>query len=364
VNASHTYYRNESTFNPDSKQCLKFRIGHLIADVLVLTLFTPNQDSQSLPMIAYPDFRSEAFEFEFPHLPKPTEVNGIIAESPIWLSLIAFSWWRIFKKEIKLLRCSPQAIFHHAMNLIGHRTDLVQLNNARIILSSRDGQVVYPAILGNMRPRRLGYLQLLCRTGRVYWEDNVVSGIQGRNLSSFDNIIGGNIPTTVQKRRASASHLDKTLQTRGESQRSSEEYIPTIRPDGNVHFHLYMDHKKMEYLQACVWHTSLTPNMQREILPWDLIYGLSYSVFTPPCCHNDTSPTDLASHGFSLVTLDSILNSEQDISNRILISLHGQPHNQLLQLARTHQRSVFHNEGCIDCTLKFANKFDIGIVFC
>jgi hypothetical protein len=124
--------------------------------LLTLTLFGPAVDTYPM-VICGSEFDSNLFHRRLmPH----KKTSAITSDS--WPKLVATGWQALMHGDCELLSCPPVSIFKHAAKLMGHQN----ISDSTII-SSKYGQVLFPAFFESNSFIRNGFMQLSAFRGKL-----------------------------------------------------------------------------------------------------------------------------------------------------------------------------------------------------
>ena len=328
----------------DPFNCFKDRIGEFAADVLALTLFVSGHGPPQFPQLRYPDFRSTRFRN-----PSEFEIRGLMGESPGWESLIIAGWWPLLTGELRVLSCTNYSVFRHVLALTGHREDWK--NDKSAVVSAAYGQVIFPSILGEQAAYRSGYLRLKCIPGSLRWNNQSIHALVSK--TKFTNQPRPNQPRPRHTQKLGSDY--KPIQAAFEAE---------------MPFHLSITDSRMEYLDICIKvpRDAADYIYNTETNPWDLIDGISHTIFSRACHHELDSPAGSLGEEFYLWIPNPGSGPVLDIFERgdepLLLPNHESSVWQLLQLSVTGECCVLHRDGCLRCALDYAKKLGVKMVIC
>ena len=107
-------------------------------------------------------------------------------------------------------------------------------------------------------------------------------------------------------------------------------------------------------------------NSDLEVSPWDLLLGISQTIFSPACQHKHDAPAGvLGKYFFMGIDAPECGFRRYDVGDeRVFFPHHESYFAQLLQLALAADCCVSHYDGCTSCTLQLAEKLNIKMVVC
>ncbi|CAF9921144.1 hypothetical protein IMSHALPRED_005094 [Imshaugia aleurites] len=328
-----------------TKPCLEVSLGILAADLLSLTIFASEYQTRRFPMLSC----SPQVGFRKSDSEGIDVIEGAIGRTHSWQGLITHGWRRIMMQELHFLSCNSRAIFEHALELTGSSSE------SETILSSANGQVIYPSILDTGALRENAYLQLSYTSGCLMWDGLVLGALVSNGVS-------------VQ----CPSSWAQDVALRPTSPATKVEYSPRQN---------FVQTKTMSLtlgdLQHAGWQYSLNtkawfPNMGPATAAtrngfnfkvWDLIDGISQTIFSHPCDHKHDSPAGALGDHFIFVEPDWF-GSYKVGDQSLLIDHRGNSMWQIQRLAMAWECCVLHREGCISCALAVAKRLNIKMVVC
>ncbi len=98
--------------------------------------------------------------------------------------------------------------------------------------------------------------------------------------------------------------------------------------------------------------------------PWDMLDGISQTIFSPSCSHRIDSLAGSLGEGFVLHRPDGDIQNYAVGDQCLLVNHHGHPFHQLLPLAAAVECCILHQDGCLSCAMELAKRLDIKIVVC
>ncbi|MCJ1237448.1 hypothetical protein MMC14_005433 [Varicellaria rhodocarpa] len=337
--------------------CYSIFVGNIAADLLALCLIVCNRGSPP-PKVQLRQrdlgfdhisrrYKSpeEGTDFAFGSCYEDDCGDDFCVEGSGWADVVRDNWWRIISNapiDIAFTH-SAEGLFHHVVHLLGHGTVPQPNETASIIVSERHGQIIYPAIIEASTPIRVGYLSLNFFQGTLRWSGAAIS----------------NLATTKEK----SSHyynekLDVLLQPLG------IEYIPKkVIPKSASFFIWCYDDQAMDKLR-------LAYGRDHEIPLWQLINGLSTTVFSPHCSHLDDTSAGQLGDNFKLRPINSSsfsCSTYHHLTEQSLIPVHKSGLMQLIQIAILEglgKSAVLHWKGCIACALKLCEDVQLKTVIC
>ena len=342
---------------PHSSFCYSTFVGSIAADLLALCLIVCNRDSP--PPKVHLRQRDLGFDYISRRYKSPEEgtdfafgscyeddcADDFCVEGPAWVDVVRDNWWRIISNApIGLsITHSAEGVFHHVVHLLGHETESQPNETASIIVSERHGQVIYPAIIEASTPIRVGYLSLNFFQGTLRWSGAVISNLATtKETSSYYQ--GGT--------------RDVLLSPLG------AEYAPKKAIPKPASFFIWcFNDRAMDKLR-------LAYGRDHEIPLWQLINGLSTTVFSPPCSHSDDTSAGELGDSFKLRPINSssfFCSTYFHLTEPSLIPVHKSGLMQLVQIAILEglgKSAVLHWKGCIACALKLCEDVRLKTVIC
>ena len=329
---------DKSTAFPHSIMiCLEVRLGELAADLLSLTLFATEDQNHQFPMLNYVPWLDRN-----PSLAGIEVINGVIGRAQCWEELILHGWRPIMMQELQFLSCNSHAIFEHALNLMGQTFD------SETILSSVNGQVIYPSILERGPFCGSAYLHLKCTRGCLIWDGSILEAlVSSKGPSEFE---------TSERPTPDATRV---------------EYSPTRRRVQNKTFSLTLNElqrKGLLYSFTTMVYISIGDpafwGPGSHVNVWDLIDGVSQAIFSPVCDHRQDSRAGAIGENFLFLEREKCFGSYELGDQSLLIDDDGDAMFQMLRLAVARECCILYRDGCISCALALAKLLDVKMVIC
>ena len=352
---------NEANYHkenlPHSPFCYRNFAGSIAADLLALCLIVCNRDSpppkvqlrQRDLSFGYVSRRNkspeEGTDFAFGSCYEDDCADDFCVYGPDWADFVRDKWWRMISDvpTDTPITHSAEGLFHHVVHLLGHGTVPQPNETTSIIVSQRHGQVIYPAIIEASTPIRIGYLSLNFFQGTLRWSGAAIS-----NLATIKE------PSSYY----SDKKLDVILQPLG------TEYTPKkVIPESADLYVWCHDGQAMDKLR-------LAYGRDHEFSLWQLINGLSTTIFSPQCGHLDDASAGQLGDNFKLRPINSSSFSCSTYNRLIeqsLIPVHKSGLMQLAQIAILEElgrSAVLHWKGCIACALKLCEDLRLKTVIC
>lgn len=317
--------------------CLEGKLGQLAADLLPLTLFATEDQRPHFPMLSYVPWLEKKASLEGIEV-----ISGVVGRAQTWEELIIHGWRPIMMQELQFLSCNSHAILEHALGLMGQPFD------SGTILSSANGQVIYPSILESRPLHGSAYLRLRCTPGCLIWDG-----------STLDALVS-------TERRVSATARRPTPRA------TMVEYSPTRPRMQTKVFSLTLNELQRRDSLYCFTTLILVPigepgtqsGREFNINVWELIDGISQTIFSPCCNHRHDSQAGALGEHFSFLHPDSPCTSYEPGDQSLLINHYGDSLAQMLQLIVSRECSILYRDGCISCALALAKRLDVKMVIC
>lgn len=332
--------------------CLEGKLGGLAADLLSLTLFATEDQIHQFPLLSYS-----------PWLGRKTVLGGIdvisgsVGRAQSWQELITYGWRPIMVQKLQFLSCNSHAVFEHALDLMG------QTFESETVLSSANGQVIYPSILERGPLQGSTYLQLTCTPGCLIWDGSSIGALVSNEPKGFDTYPRPRPHATGPTPHATGVEYSPTRRhmqpksfslTLSEAHQNDSLYsfialvsIPTGEPT-TLMFGKKFDVSGKEYYANV----------------WDLIDGLSQAIFSSSCDHRQDSPAGVLGEHFLFLEHEFPSYSHELGDQSLLINHDGDPLIQMLQLAVSRECCILYRDGCISCALALAERLDVKMVIC
>ena len=302
------------TFEYSISICLAEKLGELAADLLSLTLFATEDQSHHFPMLSYvPWLKSKTVREGI------DVISGVVGRAQTWEELIVHGWRPVMMQELQILSCNSHAIFEHVLDLIGQPFD------SETVLSSTNGQVIYPSILERGPLHGSAYLQLRCTSGCLIWDGSTLGAL----------VSGPNNCRTASRPTPSAT---------------SVEYSPTRRRLQKEPFSLILHELQRKESLYSFTTVVLIPigqpgtyfYRQFNVNVWDLIDGIGQAVLSPDCGHRQDSPAGPFGEHFLLLENDFQFESFELGDQSLLINHDGNLMFQMLRLAVSRECCVLY----------------------
>lgn len=210
--------------------------------------------------------------------------------------------------KLRSLSCSSRSIIEHAITIVGYDGE------KDAVLTSSNGQVVYPAVLETGVAQRSGYLQLRCYPGSVR--------LQGTSIGALVSGERSHYRPTPDESSGSARPVHPEFPQLG------SKFIPKpTNHDPLIYSLLLKDQQeppsKFIHLEGSAGPFGSHPAVDAS--PWDLLDGISQTIFSPSCNHRMDSPAGRLGEEFVLVRPDSNIRSYYPGVQSLLIDHHGYP---------------------------------------
>lgn len=328
-------------------QCLESRLGQFAADLLSLTLFATEHRLEQFPMLSYPQLLWET----------PLNLGGIevfsgdVGRAQTWEEMMIHGWRQIMMQKLRFLSCNSDTIFEHALFLMDHSFEI------EIVLSSANGQVVYPSILERGAIHGSAYLQFSYTPGCLRWNGSSLGAL----VSKWPGM----------NRMSPPGPRDLIITPRPTISATGIEYSPTQRYERSSPFSLTLSQLKQKDTQYCfVTQASFfipEPGTDPvgytfDVDVWDLMDGISQTIFSPACDHRQDSPIGALGEDFLFLGNNRQFQSYELGDQSLLINHDGDPMCQLLRLAMSGECCILHRDGCINCALALAKRLDVKMV--
>ncbi|CAD6582370.1 MAG: hypothetical protein ASARMPREDX12_000918 [Alectoria sarmentosa] len=330
-------------------QCLESRLGRFAADLLSLTLFATEHRLEHCPMLSY----SKSL-WETPLNLGGIEVfNGDVGRAQTWEEMMIHGWRQIMMQKLRFLSCKSDTIFEHALLLMDHSFEI------ETVLSSANGQVVYPSILERGAIHGSAYLQFSYTPGCLRWNGSSLGAL----VSKWPGM----------NKESSPGPRDLIITPRPTISATGIEYSPTQRYERSSPFSLTLSELKQKDTQySFVTQASFfipEPGTDPvgytfDVDVWDLMDGISQTIFSPACDHRQNSPIGALGEDFLFLGNNRQFQSYELGDQSLLINHQGDRMCQLLRLAMSGECCVLHREGCINCALALAKRLDVKMVIC
>lgn len=320
--------------------CLEGKLGNLAADLLSLTLFTTEDLKCQTPFLSYSPWLGRDTNLEGIDV-----INGVVGRAQTWQELIIHGWRPIMTQKLQFLSCNSQAVFEHVLDLMGHT------NESGTILSSANGQVIYPSILEIPSHHLSAYLQLKCTPGCLIWDGSILGALVSKEASKFKLAPRPTPPATSveyspTRRRVQIKPFSLTL---GELQQKDSLYFFTTLAS------IFIGER----------YIPLFPRLDTfDVNVWDWIDGISQAILSPACVHRYDSPVGALGEHFMFLRKEPKFESYELGDPPLLIDHDGNLMFQMLRLAVARECCIVYRSGCINCALTLAKRLDVKMVIC
>ena len=139
-------------------------IGTIGSTLLTLTLFGPYPETYP-SILAGPMFDTSRSYRRW----IPTEKMMKFMPSLDWPVLVTVGWQPLMHGECQFLSCPPSELFQSAQNLMGHTMSKIRPKST--VISSKLGQVIFPAFFDANDFMRNGFMQLCAFPGKLRKDD-------------------------------------------------------------------------------------------------------------------------------------------------------------------------------------------------
>ena len=316
-----------------------------------------------------------------------------------WVGLVTTGWYPLMNGRYQLLSCPPIALFNDATMLMGHLPRFTQST----IISSKYGQVVFPAFFEANDFMREGYMQLCAFPGRLRKDDMDFDCL----MDAFDSVLGYRSEVEGSEAAEDLENSDEWLtESDDEDEDGDQLFNPRInqeakdvdsdeaarRADSEVRVEQAYEHEmedtsdsepgrntvpmgfsaaerhsassndRMKWKVAIqgevlVGEMFLTGKHGKPIRAWKLINSLATSRLTPVCKHKCSRPAGDNGAKFVLSTEspEEWYRGGAWVMRRTLLNAGRSYARQVTLLAERirHTPTVVHVDGCIRCALQF-----------
>jgi hypothetical protein len=379
-------------------------IGTIGSALLIFTLFGPM--AETYPMV----LAGEKFHTtQFHHRLMPYKTSPAIISNN-WTKLVTTGWQALMHKKCAILSCPPIAIFKCAAQLMGHQ----KIRDSTIV-SSKSGQVVYPAFFEATDFMRNGFIQLCAFPGKLNkddmqfdffldsWSDTIqTQGLSDADSEEIDSEIEGEDEgdnenenenenmneeesTTSQGQTEqmvvddaspgpTGSELDVGEQNAEEVLQPDDVEIATQSNIQTVPRTFSVDRRPTFFEEDVMkWRVAVHDDMLRgelflqaneqPTMAWSLIESLARCHLTPACQHRRRYPAGEIGDEF-LFSKGSAVRLRGADEPRILFALGCGYSDQLASLETQdyYPATIVHVEGCIRCALALCLDSDSRVV--
>lgn len=374
-------YRNPSGQFPCKVHELLEGVSELGSMLLIISLFGPN--SRDFPLLKAGLNPERSY---FHRRLYPENRNQAIS-SLSFSNLIKVGWQALMHGQCAYLSCQPVAVFQHAAKIMGHG----KVSDSTII-SSLNGQVLFPSFFEATEFLREGYLQMSAFPGKLEkgdmqfdflldaWSEKCnigdvnetetevthhieVSGSMNDSTGAIDAHIGRVVLEDPHRDQKEQNNLAGGLQADSHSATASKKETNAVRRPSQLVAASFAEAKRSRIVptKLMIWNISVRDEMLhgemrlrndgRMIAAWALINELTSVRLSPDCPHPYNNPVGELAGTFRLAPNDGL--RVIDASHSLIVA--GQSYvGQLSALYEQYNELpvIVHVDGCIQCAMR------------